>query len=584
MKRRRFIVTGISVAAAGLALGSDACSGGGGGGGSLPPHSLPSQAPPPPGVHVHELTAQYAVTTIKGYKLRTRTYGGRTLGPPIETRPGKMLAVRIVNRLPQNRPARVPQGSLPVPAVRDSMQAMNARFRGPTKPSRAIDRMNNPHGFNTTNLHVHGIQTIPHIFSPLGTSDPSAPMLTIDPGKSFLYKFPVPADQPSGLHWYHPHKHGSTDVQLSGGMAGAIVVRGAIDEVPEISVAREIFLIVQSLNVNPSKTQRGLYEREYVAYEPPAKGGYSFGTQFTMLTVNGDGIYWIHNAESGSAPVFTPLGVPEFQVSPGEVVRLRLLNGTNFIPLFLALPEFYAWQIGFDGVNTLQAYSFDMTGAHTTLVTPENLFTAPIQVAAAANRIELLLQAPKKEGTYALSSLASSNLPPSPGPKFELARFVVTGGPKNMRVPTVLPRPRREYPIIGDRDIVTTRRFLFSEGPRKDLLTGFGFTINGALYDEMMCPTQPKVGTCEEWIIENDTPDLHPFHLHDNAFQLFEVNGKPVYPIQIWDTYPIPPKYNGVNGRLRLRVRFKEWTGKSVLHCHVAPHSDTGMMQNVLIT
>ncbi len=116
------------------------------------------------------------------------------------------------------------------------------------------------------------------------------------------------------------------------------------------------------------------------------------------------------------------------------------------------------------------------------------------------------------------------------------------------------------------------------------MLTGFGFTINGALYDEMMCPTQPKVGTCEEWIIENDTPDLHSFHLHDNAFQLFEVNGKPVYPIQIWDTYPIPPKYNGVNGRLRIRVRFKEWTGKSVLHCHVAPHSDTGMMQNLLIT
>ncbi len=192
MKRRRFIVTGISVAAAGLALGSDACSGGGGGGGSLPPHSLPSQAPPPPGVHVHELTAQYAVTTIKGYKLRTRTYGGRTLGPPIETRPGKMLAVRIVNRLPQNRPARVPQGSVPVPAVRDSMQAMNARFRGPTKPSRAIDRMNNPHGFNTTNLHVHGIQTIPHIFSPLGTSDPSAPMLTIDPGNEFPLQIPGP--------------------------------------------------------------------------------------------------------------------------------------------------------------------------------------------------------------------------------------------------------------------------------------------------------------------------------------------------------------------------------------------------------
>ncbi|HXJ92092.1 MAG TPA: multicopper oxidase domain-containing protein, partial [Terriglobia bacterium] len=29
--------------------------------------------------------------------------------------------------------------------------------------------------------------------------------------------------------------------------------------------------------------------------------------------------------------------------------------------------------------------------------------------------------------------------------------------------------------------------------------------------------------------------------------------------------------------------RFKEWTGKSVFHCHILPHEDTGMMQNFLI-
>jgi hypothetical protein len=32
-----------------------------------------------------------------------------------------------------------------------------------------------------------------------------------------------------------------------------------------------------------------------------------------------------------------------------------------------------------------------------------------------------------------------------------------------------------------------------------------------------------------------------------------------------------------------IRIRFKEYVGKSVFHCHILPHEDTGMMQNFLI-
>ena len=402
MDRRRFIVTGISAAAVGTVLVSDACSGSVGQNTFLIP-------PVPPGPRVHTLVVRYATTEIKGYRLRTRTYNGRTIAPTIETRPGETLTMRIVNRLPPNPRAQIPQGSVPIPVIKDSMEAMDALFYGHgVTPSGHINRMNNPHGFNTTNLHVHGIQTIPHIFAPLGTSDPMAPMIEIDPGKSFLYSFPIPADHPSGLHWYHPHKHGSTDVQVSGGMAGLIVVRGPIDHVPEIAAAREIFIVAQSLNVNPTKTHPVTYEREYIAYKKPADGGYSFGTQFTMLTVNGEGTYWVRNPTKDKPAEFTPLGIPEYHVQPGEVVRVRLLNGTNSLPLFLALPGFEAWEIGFDGINTLEALELDMSGDGVTTITPENLFTAPIRLAAQANRIELLLRAPKKEGSYVLSSLAST--------------------------------------------------------------------------------------------------------------------------------------------------------------------------------
>jgi suppressor of ftsI len=579
MNRRRFIVSSISAAAAaGTALATDACSSSGG--------IAPGPVPVPPGPGAYELRVQYAVTNIAGYKLRTRTYNGRTYGPALVTRPGTTLSVRVVNMLPPNPPAHVPQGRTQVPVARDEMEAMRPFGRAERLIwSDRIDPMNNPHGFNNTNLHVHGIQTIPHLFQPLGTSDPAAPMISIEPGHSYLYEFPIPDDHPSGLHWYHPHKHGSTDVQVSGGMAGLIVVRGPIDEVPEIAAAREIFMVVQSLNVNPSKTDPGLYEREYVAYKPKDQGGYSFGTQYTMLTVNGHGVYWIDNTKG----IATAVGLPRFSVRPGEVVRLRLLNGCNGIPLMLALAGFDAWQIGFDGVNTLRPRYKDMRG--TGLVTPANMFDAPVRVAMEANRIELLLRAPKTPGTYVLKSCASKGIDFSAFPEFNLAAFVVEGSPMKMRIPDELPKPVREYPVIGDREIVARRRFVFNQGNAqqipavKGLLTGFGFVINDRLYQEMEVPTRPRVGTAEEWRLENAAEtEAHPFHLHENSFQIYKINDKPNEPMEVWDTFAIPPKQNGVNGSLTIRVRFVQWYGKTVFHCHILPHEDTGMMQNILMS
>ena len=38
-----------------------------------------------------------------------------------------------------------------------------------------------------------------------------------------------------------------------------------------------------------------------------------------------------------------------------------------------------------------------------------------------------------------------------------------------------------------------------------------------------------------------------------------------------------------MNTTVILRTKFKQFTGKAVLHCHVLPHEDTGMMQHFLI-
>ena len=78
---------------------------------------------------------------------------------------------------------------------------------------------NNPHCFNGTNLHSHGLW-----ISPTGNGDNV--LLSINPGVSFQYEYNIPPDHPAGTFWYHPHRHGSTALQVSSGMAGALIVRG----------------------------------------------------------------------------------------------------------------------------------------------------------------------------------------------------------------------------------------------------------------------------------------------------------------------------------------------------------------------
>jgi hypothetical protein len=47
----------------------------------------------------------------------------------------------------------------------------------------------------------------------------------------------------------------------------------------------------------------------------------------------------------------------------------------------------------------------------------------------------------------------------------------------------------------------------------------------------------------------------------------------------VWrDTFMVPP-----NGRTRIWVQYKNYTGKTVLHCHFLAHEDTGMMATLFI-
>jgi FtsP/CotA-like multicopper oxidase with cupredoxin domain len=121
--------------------------------------------------------------------VKLRSYGGCLTGPAIEVKPGNTLRVFLDNSLD----------------VKD--------------PSCPADGHAGPGCFNTINMHFHGL----HV-SPTGNSDNV--LLNIGPHTKFEYEVNIPADHPSGTFWYHPHRHGSTALQVASGASGALIIRG----------------------------------------------------------------------------------------------------------------------------------------------------------------------------------------------------------------------------------------------------------------------------------------------------------------------------------------------------------------------
>jgi L-ascorbate oxidase len=115
--------------------------------------------------------------------------------------------------------------------------------------------INTPHCFNSTNLHSHGLWV-----SPSGNSDNV--LITIRPKVAFEYEYNIPATHPAGTFWYHPHLHGSTALQVSSGMAGALIVHG--DRAPTPEHTGDIDTLLRDEAGTPYKERVVLFQQ--VAY------------------------------------------------------------------------------------------------------------------------------------------------------------------------------------------------------------------------------------------------------------------------------------------------------------------------------
>jgi FtsP/CotA-like multicopper oxidase with cupredoxin domain len=89
----------------------------------------------------------------------------------------------------------------------------------------------------------------------------------------------------------------------------------------------------------------------------------------------------------------------------------------------------------------------------------------------------------------------------------------------------------------------------------------------------------------EDWILENRSPELHAFQLHQLHFLLLQYAGMPVRESFLRDTVNVPfltdrsLSYPSV--RLRMDFRDPDAVGVFPYHCHLLEHEDRGMMGTI---
>lgn len=107
---------------------------------------------------------------------------------------------------------------------------------------------------------------------------------------------------------------------------------------------------------------------------------------------------------------------------------------------------------------------------------------------------------------------------------------------------------------------------------------GMGFVINGQPFDPDRIDTRVSLGSTEDWLIVNDDVMDHPFHLHVNPFQVISRAGRPEAQRRWKNTVLVK-----AGEEVRIRVAFRDFTGRTVYHCHNLDHEDLGLMGVLMI-
>ena len=495
---RRQVLAGIGAGGAVLAVGGlAACTGGAsirGAGVDADPvptsdFDLPTELASTDGRLDVDLVAAAATVPYGDGTRWALTYNGSTPGPTLRLRPGDLLTVNLDNQ------------------------------------------MDTP-----TNLHTHGL----HV-SPEGDGDNVFVM--VEPGQRHTYRYRIPADHPSGTFWYHPHHHGEVAPQVSGGLAGVIVIEDSIDEGPEIAGATSRVLVLADPRIGDSSSVLAVSMAERM-----------MGREGDAVVVNG-----------------RPR--PRIPTRAGTLEHWRFVNASPSRAYALRLDGHELQHIGSDGGRLDRPQAVDEI------------------VLVPGERAEVLVPVPVA-GTYALTTRtvdrggmgmagqgggmgggtsgtggAAAGTAPS-----VIATLEVSGA--SAAAPG-LPVVLRELGDPGADRVTRTREVTLSMSMGMGMGAGGDgrFLIDGRSFDANRVDITTTLGTTEDWVIRNTSTMDHPFHLHVWPFRVIERSDGGAVPPGWKDTVNVPAGQSA-----RVRIPFRDIPGKAVFHCHILDHEDAGMM------
>ena len=474
------------------------------------------------------------VSGFTHYCYKYQSPSGIVEAPTLRLNRGDQLQLTLIDRIRQDEDAKDAHDSF-------EMEMPNS----PTKKCGDGGAMT----VRSTNMHFHGMNVPPtcHQDDVIDT--------LIQPGRpGFDYNIQVPADEPPGLYWYHPHVHGFTEFQVNGGAAGALIVEGMDKVRPEVAgLTERVFVIRQQYLV------------------PWIPGPYK-------LTINDE------SADFPREPLAT---VP---MNPGEKQFWRVANAT--------LQDFMPLQVLINGkaekleIIALDGYPLKQTKKVDTILVPP------------AGRAEFIVEAPPagQFGQFITQAydtgptgnadvqqiLAEIQLSPSggrtkPAPaqtvQAKSSESTATSAPGHMKFDDL----EAQKPSV-ERKLYFSEEFGGTNGPIQ-----FYITVDGQKQKVFAADEKPvittKVGAVEDWTIENRALETHAFHMHQIHFKLLEVDGKHVDPVML-DTVAIP-FWDGKSAyhRVKVRMDFRDPTtaGTFVFHCHILLHEDLGMMHKILV-
>eukprot|EP00928_Gymnodinium_smaydae_P061002 TRINITY_DN4501_c0_g1_i1.p1 TRINITY_DN4501_c0_g1~~TRINITY_DN4501_c0_g1_i1.p1 ORF type:complete len:494 (+),score=44.23 TRINITY_DN4501_c0_g1_i1:101-1582(+) len=269
------------------------------------------------------ISIEIASPSIGGMSMRTRLLNGKFPGPTLRVKPGDTMKIKFNNLLAD-------QG---LAYVHNQFSASDE-----------------------SNLHFHGL----HVSGELPSDDVT---YVVKPGESYDYLTTLPSDHMPGTHWLHPHRHGSTSLQVGGGAVLAIIVEDPPNTLPaQVENAVEVVFLAQYMHVN---------ELRNIARQA------------------NDPVFSITNAPSNELIIVNGRLNPSISAKAGEWLRFRII-----------------WSMWFEG-----DLDFQVPGCEMRLLAKDGIyirdFPRPISIApiAAGGRADIMVRCPAKATQYSINGM-----------------------------------------------------------------------------------------------------------------------------------------------------------------------------------